>query len=605
MGADQQFCLRWNNFHSNITSAFESLRDDEDFVDITLACDGRQIKAHKMVLSACSPYFRSLLKGNPCQHPIVFLKDVTFSNLTSILDFMYHGEVNVSHNELATFLKTAEALKVRGLAEDEKKKDSENYNESSSPPPPRDPPDPGSPRLEEGSSAPDTHLSDSPPPKRQRRRSGNSVHSTEDTNETVLSDQQVRDTSVKNEPQDFNEEEDLLSQSVDQDIVKSDLGDEDRSFGPTESVSISRSQAMQQLQESFGSFLPGMGQSPGFLPHGATDMSRPPPYSLEGVQGSSPDHNRPSESHSAPKNSLNFSRAHFDYSLPPGISALPGPSMSQGAASQDASQGARAWVMVGGVDGGVGGGGMVGVVGGGGMSVSCPVCNKRLSNKYNLRIHIRDKHETQEGCRPTCTTCRRTFKNANSLRVHSIKQHGHLSSRRRLRAAAAAAAAAAAMYRHHHSSYSALNSALTSMHPPSNALNNHQSSANVFSSDHSSQYHETTYPLTSSSSTPSLNSISERRRRETFEHAFNNRRLSLEEENEVAEDEVNALLSSLNVAGGGGGGGQQLHLTHQATTHATSTSATTHTLTSSPFGGGSHLQVEEPSPRLTSPAFRE
>lgn len=158
MGADQQFCLRWNNFHTNITSAFESLRDDEDFVDITLACEGRQIKAHKMVLSACSPYFRSLLKvsmlqynhkcafslaklyicitcdcsltldcilsfqGNPCQHPIVFLKDVTFANLTSILDFMYHGEVNVSHNELATFLKTAEALKVRGLAEDEKKR---------------------------------------------------------------------------------------------------------------------------------------------------------------------------------------------------------------------------------------------------------------------------------------------------------------------------------------------------------------------------------------------------------------------------------------------------------------------------------------------------
>lgn len=52
----------------------------------------------------------------------MFLKDVTFANLTSILDFMYHGEVNVSHNELATFLKTAEALKVRGLAEDEKKR---------------------------------------------------------------------------------------------------------------------------------------------------------------------------------------------------------------------------------------------------------------------------------------------------------------------------------------------------------------------------------------------------------------------------------------------------------------------------------------------------
>lgn len=163
--------------------------------------------------------------------------------------------------------------------------DAENYNESSSPPPPRDPPDPGSPRPEEGSSAPDTHLSDSPPPKRQRRRSGASLHSAEDTNETVLSE--ARDSSVKNEPQDFNEEEDALSQSVEQDLIKTDIEDsEERSFGPSESVTISRSQAaMQQLQESFGSFLPGMGQSPGFLPQGATDMPRPPPYPLEGVQG--------------------------------------------------------------------------------------------------------------------------------------------------------------------------------------------------------------------------------------------------------------------------------------------------------------------------------
>lgn len=60
----QHFCLRWNNYQSSITSAFENLRDDEDFVDVTLACDGRSLKAHRVVLSACSPYFRELLKVN-------------------------------------------------------------------------------------------------------------------------------------------------------------------------------------------------------------------------------------------------------------------------------------------------------------------------------------------------------------------------------------------------------------------------------------------------------------------------------------------------------------------------------------------------------------
>lgn len=64
----QHFCLRWNNYQSSITSAFENLRDDEDFVDVTLACEGKSLKAHRVVLSACSPYFRELLKVNIILH---------------------------------------------------------------------------------------------------------------------------------------------------------------------------------------------------------------------------------------------------------------------------------------------------------------------------------------------------------------------------------------------------------------------------------------------------------------------------------------------------------------------------------------------------------
>lgn len=70
MADTQHFCLRWNNYQSSITSAFENLRDDEDFVDVTLACDGRSLKAHRVVLSACSPYFRELLKV--CTNFVVF-----------------------------------------------------------------------------------------------------------------------------------------------------------------------------------------------------------------------------------------------------------------------------------------------------------------------------------------------------------------------------------------------------------------------------------------------------------------------------------------------------------------------------------------------------
>lgn len=61
-GETQQYALKWNDFHTNILSTFRNLRDEEDFVDVTLACDNCSFTAHKVVLSACSPYFRQLLK---------------------------------------------------------------------------------------------------------------------------------------------------------------------------------------------------------------------------------------------------------------------------------------------------------------------------------------------------------------------------------------------------------------------------------------------------------------------------------------------------------------------------------------------------------------
>ncbi|MPC82183.1 Longitudinals lacking protein-like [Portunus trituberculatus] len=61
--------------------------------------------------------FNSLSQENPSKHPIIILKDVPFSHLQAILEYMYAGEVNVAQADLPNFLKTAERLKVKGLAE--------------------------------------------------------------------------------------------------------------------------------------------------------------------------------------------------------------------------------------------------------------------------------------------------------------------------------------------------------------------------------------------------------------------------------------------------------------------------------------------------------
>ncbi|XP_041778926.1 protein abrupt isoform X3 [Anopheles merus] len=115
--SEQQYALKWNDFQSSILSSFRHLRDEEDFVDVTIACDSRSFTAHKVVLSACSPYFRKLLKANPCEHPIVILRDVRSEDIENLLRFMYNGEVHIGQDQLSDFLKTAQLLQVRGLAD--------------------------------------------------------------------------------------------------------------------------------------------------------------------------------------------------------------------------------------------------------------------------------------------------------------------------------------------------------------------------------------------------------------------------------------------------------------------------------------------------------
>ena len=85
--------LSKRNSQTNMVSSFKHLRNEKSFTDVTLACDGQTCKAHKMVLSASSPYFKALLEENPAKHLIIILKDVPFQHLTAILEFIYAGKV--------------------------------------------------------------------------------------------------------------------------------------------------------------------------------------------------------------------------------------------------------------------------------------------------------------------------------------------------------------------------------------------------------------------------------------------------------------------------------------------------------------------------------
>jgi hypothetical protein len=136
MGSAEKFCLRWNDFESNISSAFRELREDKDFFDVTLACeDSDQLQAHKVILSACSPFFRTVLRRNRHDHPLLYLKGVKYLDLVAVLNFMYHGEVNVAQEELNSFLAVAEDLRVKGLTQGGGADNKSGSSSRNSPPP--------------------------------------------------------------------------------------------------------------------------------------------------------------------------------------------------------------------------------------------------------------------------------------------------------------------------------------------------------------------------------------------------------------------------------------------------------------------------------------
>ena len=115
---NENYCLRWNEFEKKYAESFRQLRDNEYFTDVTLTTEGHSVKAHRVILSACSTYFHAILKSmSPWQHPVLMLQDVKPQDLNALMDFIYFGQVQMSQDSLQPFLKIAERLKIKGLCE--------------------------------------------------------------------------------------------------------------------------------------------------------------------------------------------------------------------------------------------------------------------------------------------------------------------------------------------------------------------------------------------------------------------------------------------------------------------------------------------------------
>nr|XP_026489759.1 uncharacterized protein LOC113396149 [Vanessa tameamea]XP_026489760.1 uncharacterized protein LOC113396149 [Vanessa tameamea] len=137
MMVPQQYCLRWKHHHSNVQSMFAQLLEKERFCDVTLYCSpnfatqvpnkdtvdpqnirGVSLRAHRVVLAACSELLGALLGAHEAQgEPVLVIDGAEPRHLKALLDYMYTGEMNVHHTQLAGLLKTAEELRIKGLTD--------------------------------------------------------------------------------------------------------------------------------------------------------------------------------------------------------------------------------------------------------------------------------------------------------------------------------------------------------------------------------------------------------------------------------------------------------------------------------------------------------
>ncbi|XP_040564411.1 uncharacterized protein [Lepeophtheirus salmonis] len=364
MGSTERLCLRWNDFESNIKHGFSELREEEEFFDVTLACGSKQIKAHKVILSACSPFFRSIIKSVPHQHPLLYLRGIKFNHLESLLCFMYNGEVNVTQEELNNFLAVAEELKIKGLTQNQSSHSPPSMNEGSHPPPSKRPrivnkvtssPGPivsGVPPLSSvqssvgtpggGSSTPRPRVpppSQRPPPLPQ-------------PSNVVEDDDEIEDiTPVKAEPKDTTGNTMVVTPDVS--LGPDDLGDD----------------AYTHEDENYEEYAQYGSES--------GEMSYNEGGSL----------------------------------MDPGLAAVPGPS-----GAPTAADGNKGMVVFDALDEQ-----LIRVIRKVGSKYRCTKCGKESLYKNNLKHHVEAKHFVTDGF--SCRECNALFKTRDSLRKHFSSKH--------------------------------------------------------------------------------------------------------------------------------------------------------------------------------------
>ena len=114
-----KFNVTWCTFTDHLQLMLKDLYEEGKHSDVTLVCDDQtQMKAHKIVLSACSSVFKKIIDNNPSQHPLIYLRGIQSYEMESLLQFMYLGEGRLNYERMGEFIKVAEDLEVKEISKE-------------------------------------------------------------------------------------------------------------------------------------------------------------------------------------------------------------------------------------------------------------------------------------------------------------------------------------------------------------------------------------------------------------------------------------------------------------------------------------------------------
>jgi len=112
------YSVSWPDHATDRNSSIKGMLEKQSFVDVTIACDDDQVEAHKVLISAASPFFQKILERNPHAHPLLYLRGTLKKDVSAVLDFIYSGETSVPVNDFESFMSLAKDLEVKGLVDD-------------------------------------------------------------------------------------------------------------------------------------------------------------------------------------------------------------------------------------------------------------------------------------------------------------------------------------------------------------------------------------------------------------------------------------------------------------------------------------------------------